>query len=161
MNCKNWPAPDSMMIIIISHYHRQPYYHQLIAFTSIITMTILNLILPCWDPFALIKNGFFFILSQKWSFRPANMFEAKDFDEKIHPMSKFISCPSNNVFRQPHLEDGTYAVWCEITLTMIKLALNTFLHYTQMSLLQTLEIKKILTLYYLEIECHYDTSMIY
>ena len=46
---------------------------------------------------------------------------------------------------------------------MIKLALNTFLHYTQMSLLQTLEIKKkILTLYYLEIEeYHYDTSMIY
>ena len=45
---------------------------------------------------------------------------------------------------------------------MIKLALNTFLHYTQMSLQQTLEIKKILTLYYLEIEeCHYDTSMIY
>lgn len=95
-------------------------------------------------------------------FRLANMFKAKDFDEKIHPMSKFISFPSNNVFRQPHLEDGTYAVWCEITLTMIKLALNTFLHYTQMSLLQTLEIKKILTLYYLEIEeYHYDTSMIY
>ena len=45
---------------------------------------------------------------------------------------------------------------------MIKLALNRFLLYTQMSLLQTLEIKKILTLYYLEIEeYHYDTSMIY
>ena len=45
---------------------------------------------------------------------------------------------------------------------MIKLALNKFFHYTQMSLLQTLEIKKILTLYYLEIEeYHYDTSMIY
>ena len=45
---------------------------------------------------------------------------------------------------------------------MIKLAPNRFLLYTQMSLLQTLEIKKILTLYYLEIEeYHYDTSMIY